>query len=270
MARALGLASYKEARTKTFFLEQLSRSALRTTATGEPNTAFYLQFPALSEFLEQPNTFQAVNHYFSTDGDFAAEPIFQLTAMALNTTIDLESLTKPGNYIARYEPITSPAANVINLLMREDRACSMYEEESNGDFRELSLSDGHIWGVTQYGAESAGKRAAAGPRRPALNRHRGAGRRATLARRPLAHGGEPSDSSTPGSSPQVSPPRATAGQAPSTASLDFQPEAVYWFNQNAQVFTLRQHSQCLAGRVVRVNPDGIQCEWLYEPGVLVL
>ena len=189
--------------------------------------------------------------------------------MALNTTIDLESLTKPGNYIARYEPITSPAANVINLLMREDRACSMYEEESNGDFRELSLSDGHIWGVTQYGAESAGKRAAAGPRRPALNRHRGAGRRATLARRPLAHGGEPSDSSTPGSSPQVSPPRATAGQAPSTASLDFQPEAVYWFNQNAQVFTLRQHSQCLAGRVVRVNPDGIQWEWLYAPGVLV-
>ena len=147
MARALGLASYKEARTKTFFLEQLSRSALRTTATGEPNTAFYLQFPALSEFLEQPNTFQAVNHYFSTDGDFAAEPIFQLTAMALNTTIDLESLTKPGNYIARYEPITRPAANVINLQMRKDRACSMYEEERNGDFRELSFSDGHIWGV---------------------------------------------------------------------------------------------------------------------------
>ena len=162
MARALGLASYKEARTKTFFLEQLSRSALRTTATGEPNTAFYLQFPALSEFLEQPNTFQAVNHYFSTDGDFAAEPIFQLTAMALNTTIDLESLTKPGNYIARYEPITSPAGTVINLLMREDRACSMYEEESNGDFRELSLSDGHIWGVT------VGQSPPGNGRRPAL------------------------------------------------------------------------------------------------------
>ena len=68
--------------------------------------------------------------------------------MALNTTIDLESLTKPGTYIARYEPITRPAANVINLLMREDLACSRYEEECNGAFRELSLSDGHIWGIT--------------------------------------------------------------------------------------------------------------------------
>jgi len=68
--------------------------------------------------------------------------------MALNTTIDLESLTKPGTYIARYEPLTNPAGTVINLLMREDRACSMYEETSNGDFRELALSDGHLWGVT--------------------------------------------------------------------------------------------------------------------------
>ena len=85
--------------------------------------------------------------------------------MALNTTIDLESLTKPGNYIARYEPITRPAANVINLLMREDRACSMYEEESNGDFRELSLSDGHIWGVT---VGSVGQSPPGNGRRPAL------------------------------------------------------------------------------------------------------
>ena len=121
------------------------------------------------------------------------------------------------------------------------------------------------------GAESAGKRAAACPRRPALNRHRGAGGRATFALRPLASGGEPSDSCTPGSSPPVSPPRATAGQAPSTASLDLQPDAVYWFNQNAhvKVFTLRQHSQCLAGRVACVNPDGIQWEWLNAPVVLV-
>ena len=82
------------------------------------------------------------------------------------------------------------------------------------------------------GAESAGKRAAAGPRGPALNRHRGAGRRAPLALRPPACGGEPSDSSTPGSSPPASPLSAPAGQAPSTASLDFQPEALYWFNQH--------------------------------------
>ena len=161
----LGLPSYKEVkeRTKTFFLEQLP--ALTTAATGEPNTDFYAQYPALSALLEQPNTFQAVNQYFSRDGDFATELIFQLTAMALNTTIDLESLTKPGNYIARYEPITSPAANVINLLMREDRACSMYEEESNGDFRELSLSDGHIWGVT---VGSVGQSPPGNGRRPAL------------------------------------------------------------------------------------------------------
>ena len=91
---------------------------------------------------------------------------------------------------------------------------------------------------------------AAFPRRPALNRNRGVsvGRRATFAQRPLASGGEPSDPSTPGSLPLASHPGATAGQAPSTASLDFQLEAVYWFNQNAhvQVFTLHQHSQCLA------------------------
>ena len=112
VARALGLPSYKEVkeRTKTFFLKQLP--ALSTTATGEPNT---------------------------DSGDFATEPIFLLTAMFLNTTIDVESLTKPGNYIARYEPITCPAAIVINLLMRKDRACSMYEEESNCYFCELSL-----------------------------------------------------------------------------------------------------------------------------------
>ena len=97
------------------------------------------------------------------------------------------------------------------------------------------------------------------------------GRRATFAQRPLASGGEPSDPSTPGSSPLASHPGATAGQAPSTASLDFQPEAVYWFNQNAhvQVFTLHQHSQCLVGSVVRVNPNGIQWEWHNAPGVLV-
>ena len=148
VASALCLPSYQEvkARTKTFFLEQLP--ALTTTATGEPNTDFYARYPALSALREQPTTFQAVNQYFATDGDFATDLIFQLTAMALNTTIDLESLTKPGNYIARYEPLTNPAGTVINLLMREDRACSMYEETSNGDFRELSLSDGHLWGVT--------------------------------------------------------------------------------------------------------------------------
>ena len=148
VARALGLPSYKDVkeRTTTFFLEQLP--AFSTTSAGEPNTDFYSEYPALSVLLEQPNIIQTVNHYFSTDRYFATEPIFQLTSMALNPTIDLEFLAKPGNYIARYESITRPAANVINLLMREDQACSMYEEERNGDFRELTLSDGHIWGVT--------------------------------------------------------------------------------------------------------------------------
>ena len=93
-----------------------------------------------------------------------------------------------------------------------------------------------------FGAESGGKRAAAGPSRPALNRHRGVGRQAICAQRPITRGGdfgEPPDPSTPGSSPPASPPRATAGQPPSAAPLDFQPDAVYWLNQNAhvQVFT---------------------------------
>ena len=213
MARALGLASYKEARTKTFFLEQLSRSALRTTATGEPNTAFYLQFPALSEFLEQPNTFQAVNHYFSTDGDFAAEPIFQLTAMALNTTIDLESLgtTLPATNQSRAQQLMS---STYRCVKTGHAPCTK---------RSATATFASCHSRMAISGESAGKRAAAGPGRPALNRHRGAGRRATFAQRPP----------TPGSSPPspISPPRATAGQAPSTASLDFQPEAVYWFNQ---------------------------------------
>ena len=47
VARALGLPSYKEVkeRIKTYFLEQLP--ALRTTTTGEANTDFYAQYPAL-------------------------------------------------------------------------------------------------------------------------------------------------------------------------------------------------------------------------------
>ena len=80
----------------------------------------------------------------------------------VNTTIYLKSLTKPGTYDTRYEQITRHAGNVINLLMREDQACSIYAEESNGDFRELSLSGGHIWGFT------LGQSPPGNGRRPAL------------------------------------------------------------------------------------------------------
>ena len=66
------------------FLERLP--AFSKTATGEPNTDFYSEYPVLTELLDQPNTIQAVKHYLSTNGVFATEPIFQLTAMALNTT----------------------------------------------------------------------------------------------------------------------------------------------------------------------------------------
>ena len=57
---AMTVPSYKamKERTKIFFLEQLP--ALNITATGEPNTDFCLEYPALTELLEQPNTFHAV------------------------------------------------------------------------------------------------------------------------------------------------------------------------------------------------------------------
>ena len=134
--------------------------------------------------------------------------------------------------------------------MREDQACSIYAEESNSRLSQ-AVTIGWTYLGRYFGAESAGNRAAAGSRKTALNR--------------------PRHPRLVGYSPPASPPGATAGQAASISSLDFQPENVYWSNQKAhvKVFTLRQQSQCLAGRVVRVNQDCIQWEWLYAPGVLL-
>ena len=133
--------------------------------------------------------------------------------------------------------------------MREDQACSIYAEESNSRLSQ-AVTIGWTYLGRYFGAESAGNRAAAGSRRMALNR--------------------PRHQRLVGYSPPASPPGATAGQAASISSLDFQPENVYWSNQKAhvQVFTLRQQS--VLGWPCRPSQPRLHSVGMaYAPGVLV-
>ena len=96
----------------------------------EPSTDFYSEYPVLTELLDQPNTIQAVNHYLSTNRVFATEPIFQLTAMALNTTQLTPKVIWCQNVWWNFGPAKTDLLGEQKLLL-SDQGVSTVLQKSN-------------------------------------------------------------------------------------------------------------------------------------------
>ena len=112
-------------------------------ADGTFKAEFFTRFPALTA-LQNEGTYQAVRTNLRTPGKPANEIIFQLTALAHNIRIVMESLTRPGTFPAEFCPATMPCDSTKHLLMRPDKECPSYEFR-NGHLHRLPNSDGHIW-----------------------------------------------------------------------------------------------------------------------------
>jgi hypothetical protein len=76
------------------------------------------------------------------DGAFANEVTVQLTALAHNVEINVESLVHPGQF-QKYPALTS-SERVINLLIRDHKATGVYRLEKGGFVLEGG-ADGHFW-----------------------------------------------------------------------------------------------------------------------------
>ena len=112
-------------------------------ADGSFKAEFFTRFPALTA-LQDARTYQEVMTNLRTPGKPANEIIFQLTALAHNIRIVMESLTSPGTFPAEYSPASIPCDSTKHLLMRPDKECPSYEFR-NGHLHRLPNSDGHFW-----------------------------------------------------------------------------------------------------------------------------
>ena len=143
VARELRLNSFQEVKRKTLRFLTHTFPKLSTHPDGTSNPEFFDKFPTLCDLQDSARR-QTVERNLRTSGAYAEETIFQLTALAHDVKITLESLTVPGR-MHLYLPLDNVQVPSIYLLIREDAKCQIYEQEG-GRFRELpAKSSGHVW-----------------------------------------------------------------------------------------------------------------------------
>ena len=129
-------SSYKELKAAT--LTYVNDTLPRKLADAD----FLRTFPSLAELI-QPAALERVKKHLQTNGDHANETVIQLTALAHNIDISIESLTTPGHFLGQYSAEGGRGRKQLALLMREDRRHGIYDSRNCNKF--LGVSSGHVW-----------------------------------------------------------------------------------------------------------------------------
>ena len=136
LAKEIDLANYCAVKRKT---EEFLRTRARQLFTPD-----FLQVRhVLAAFGQHfDHDLEAALKNLTKDGAYADEVIMQLTALAHNTKLEVESLTTP-DLISTLHALDAQAPTV-RILIREHRATGIYS--LRGDtVEQIGLTDGHIW-----------------------------------------------------------------------------------------------------------------------------
>jgi hypothetical protein len=136
MSKELHLPDYQAVKQKTAWWVQNKAPSILTPE-------FLRIRPRLQIFQDnKARAMDTVLHNLTTDRAYADEVIMELTALAHDVFINVESLTRPGN-ITQFEPLTGTNKRA-HLLIREDKATGIYRLTGSQVHFE-AWADGHIW-----------------------------------------------------------------------------------------------------------------------------